>query len=99
MVRTPVLAGFNGLRDSRSGRYLVDSFVPDYLKSQEVTGLYLQRRLISTFQVAESMGFKGEFRQWEHLLRVGDENCDPFFSFFRQRCPDCSGRREAGTIS
>ncbi len=27
--------------------------------------------LISTFQVAESMGFKGEFRQWEELLRVG----------------------------
>ena len=21
------------------------------------------------------MGFKGDFRQWEHLLRVGDENC------------------------
>jgi hypothetical protein len=24
------------------------------------------------FQVAESMGFKGDFRQWEDLLRVGD---------------------------
>jgi hypothetical protein len=24
------------------------------------------------FQLAESMGFKGEFRQWEHLLRIGD---------------------------
>jgi hypothetical protein len=21
---------------------------------------------------SESMGFKGEFRQWEHLLRIGD---------------------------
>lgn len=74
MVRMPVLAGFRGLRDSRRGGYLVDSFVPDYLKSQEVTGLHLRRRLISTFQVAKSMGFKGEFRQWEHLLRIGDED-------------------------
>jgi hypothetical protein len=23
-------------------------------------------------EVAESMGFKGDFRQWDHLLRVGD---------------------------
>jgi hypothetical protein len=27
---------------------------------------------IWTFQIAESMGFKGDFRQWEYLLRVGD---------------------------
>ena len=26
----------------------------------------------ATFQVAESMGFKGDFRQWEHLLLIGD---------------------------
>jgi hypothetical protein len=26
------------------------------------------------FQVAESMGFKGDFRQWEHLLRIATEN-------------------------
>jgi hypothetical protein len=26
----------------------------------------------STFKIAESMGFKGDFRQWEHLLRIGD---------------------------
>jgi hypothetical protein len=32
----------------------------------------IERSVISTFQVAESMGFKGDFRQWEHLLRVGD---------------------------
>jgi hypothetical protein len=35
-------------------------------------GKQIERCVISTFQVAESMGFKGEFRQWEHLLRVGD---------------------------
>jgi hypothetical protein len=28
--------------------------------------------IISTFQVAESMGFKGDFREWEDLLRIGD---------------------------
>jgi hypothetical protein len=28
--------------------------------------------VISTFQVAGSMGFKGDFRQGEDLLRIGD---------------------------
>jgi hypothetical protein len=28
--------------------------------------------LISTFRVAESLGFKGDFRQWQELLRIGD---------------------------
>jgi hypothetical protein len=32
----------------------------------------VERCVISTFQIAESMGFKGEFRQWEHLLRIGE---------------------------
>ena len=27
---------------------------------------------ISTFQVAESMGFKGDIRQWQELLLIGD---------------------------
>jgi hypothetical protein len=27
--------------------------------------------LILSFQVAESIGFKGGFRQWEHLLLIG----------------------------
>jgi Spy/CpxP family protein refolding chaperone len=30
----------------------------------------VERTIISTFQIAQSMGFKGEFRQWEHLLRI-----------------------------
>jgi hypothetical protein len=38
----------------------------------EKSGKQIERCLISTFQVAESMGFKGDFRQWEHLLRVGE---------------------------
>ena len=36
------------------------------------SGKQIERCVISTFQVAESIGFKGDFRQWEHLLRVGD---------------------------
>lgn len=36
------------------------------------SGKQIERCVISSFQVAESMGFKGDFRQWEDLLRVGD---------------------------
>ena len=28
-------------------------------------------RVISSFQIAERMGFKGDFGQWEDLLRIG----------------------------
>jgi hypothetical protein len=42
------------------------------LFGQPADGKQIERCVISTFQVAESMGFKGDFRQWEHLLRVGD---------------------------
>jgi hypothetical protein len=30
----------------------------------------IEREIISSFQVAEILGFKGDFRQWEHLLRI-----------------------------
>jgi hypothetical protein len=36
------------------------------------SGNQIERCVISTFQIAQSMGFKGEFRQWEELLRIGD---------------------------
>ena len=36
------------------------------------SGKQIERCVISTFREAESMGFKGDFRQWEELLRVGD---------------------------
>jgi len=36
------------------------------------SGKQIERCVISTFQVAGSMGFKGDFRQWQELLRVGD---------------------------
>jgi hypothetical protein len=35
-------------------------------------GKQIERCVISTFQVAECLGFKGEFRQWQELLRIGD---------------------------
>lgn len=30
----------------------------------------IERETIASFQVAESLGFMGDFRQWEHLLRI-----------------------------
>ena len=36
------------------------------------SGKQIERCLISTFQVAESMGFKSDYRQWQELLRIGD---------------------------
>ena len=36
------------------------------------SGKPIERCLISTYKVAESMGFKGEFRQWQRLLRIDD---------------------------
>ena len=29
-----------------------------------------RREVIATYQVAQSLGFKGDFRAWEHLLRI-----------------------------
>ncbi len=36
------------------------------------SGKQIERCLISTFKVAESLGFKGDIRQWQELLRIGD---------------------------
>jgi hypothetical protein len=33
-------------------------------------GKQIERCVISTFQVAESMGFKGDFPNWEHLKEM-----------------------------
>jgi hypothetical protein len=30
----------------------------------------IEREVIASFQVAQSLGFKSDFRQWEHLLRI-----------------------------
>jgi hypothetical protein len=36
------------------------------------SGKQIERCVISSFQIAESMGFKGECRQRERLLRIGE---------------------------
>ena len=36
------------------------------------SGKAIERCVISTFRIAESIGFKGELCQWEDLLRIGD---------------------------
>jgi hypothetical protein len=35
------------------------------------SGKRIERCVISTFQIAETLGFRGDFRQWEHLLQIG----------------------------
>ena len=32
----------------------------------------IERELISSNQVAQSLGFNGDFRAWEHLLRINE---------------------------
>jgi hypothetical protein len=34
----------------------------------------IEREIISSFQVAQSLGFKGDFRAWEQLLRIADRD-------------------------
>ena len=36
------------------------------------SGKQIERCVISSFRIAESMGFKGDFRQWEDLLRISE---------------------------
>lgn len=33
-------------------------------------GKAIEREVISSYQLAQSLGFKGDFRAWEHLLRI-----------------------------
>jgi hypothetical protein len=30
----------------------------------------IERCVISSYQIAQGLGFKGDFRAWEHLLRI-----------------------------
>ena len=32
----------------------------------------LERAVLSTYQLAQSLGFNGDYRAWEHLLRIHD---------------------------
>ena len=36
------------------------------------SGKAIERCVISMFRIAETLGFKGDFRQWQELLRIGD---------------------------
>jgi hypothetical protein len=36
------------------------------------SGKQIERCVISSFQIAERIGFRGDFRHWEGLLRVGE---------------------------
>ena len=45
----------------------------DYRRACDIAGKsvkQIERCVISTCQVAQSLGFKGDFCQWEHLLRI-----------------------------
>lgn len=30
----------------------------------------IEREVLSSYQIAQSLGFNGDFRAWEHLLRI-----------------------------
>ena len=30
----------------------------------------IERELLSSYQIAQSLGFRGDFRAWDHLLRI-----------------------------
>ena len=47
----------------------------EYRRTCETTGKsgkQIERCVIASFRIAERMGFNGDFRQWEELLRIGD---------------------------
>ena len=47
----------------------------EYRRASETagkSGKRIERCVISTLRIAESLGYRGDFRQWEHLLRIGD---------------------------
>ena len=41
-------------------------------KPPKKSGKQIERCVMASFQIAESMSFRGEFRQWQDLLRIGD---------------------------
>ena len=44
--------------------------VPASLRASEQGQKAIEREVISSYQVAQSLGFNGDFRAWEHLLRI-----------------------------
>ena len=46
---------------------------PTRVHEAEIDRLFdADKRGLVVFQIDQSIGFKGDFRQWEHLLRVGE---------------------------
>jgi hypothetical protein len=43
---------------------------PIAVKIATVRNKAIECEVISSFQIARSWGFKGDFRVWEHLLRI-----------------------------
>jgi hypothetical protein len=33
-------------------------------------GKVIERKVISSYQIAQGLGFNGDYRAWEHLLRI-----------------------------
>jgi hypothetical protein len=47
----------------------------EYRRASETagkSGKRVERCIISTFRIAKKLGFRGDFRQWEHLLQIGE---------------------------
>ena len=54
---------------------VIDTAPSEYRRTCETagkSGKQIERCVTASFRIAESMGFKGEFRQWEGLRRIGD---------------------------
>jgi hypothetical protein len=46
--------------------------LPVSLPTSRKSGKQIEGCMISTFKIAEGMGFQGDLQQWEHLLRIGN---------------------------
>jgi hypothetical protein len=47
----------------------------EYRRTSETagkSGKEIERWVFASFRVAESLGFNGDIRQWQELLRIGD---------------------------
>ena len=58
--------------DSYLISFLLNLTYTTEMRTAGKSGKQIERCVISTFRIAESMGFQGDFCQWEHLLRLGD---------------------------
>jgi hypothetical protein len=77
------MASSDRLRVSRNPRWpngigprLISINLREYRRTSETagkSGKRIERCVISTFQIGAKLGYyRGEFREWKHLLRVGE---------------------------